>query len=151
MKKSFIGLVILLTLSTSALRANGNEPVSAKVLASFQKEFTLAANVSWSKEKEKNLFHAKFLYNDEAMEAFFNDEGALLAIARLISERQLPILITKALTADYSNYTIRQVVEFTSEGETSYILNLYDMTETIVLKYFPNGEFQRIKRIKNKP
>lgn len=150
MKKSFIGLVMLVTLSTSALRANGSEPVSAKVLASFQKEFSLAANVNWMQEKQKNLFHAKFLYNDETMEAFFNEEGTLLAVARLISERQLPILITKALAADYSNYTIRQVVEFTNEGETSYILNVYDANETVVLKYFPNGESQRIKKIKNK-
>lgn len=151
MKKNLIGLVILLTLSTSALRANGNGPISAKVLASFQKEFALAANVSWSMEKDKNLFHAKFLYNDETMEAFFSEDGSLLAIARLISKRQLPILITKALMADYSNYAIRQVVEFTNEGETSYILNLYGANETIMLKCFPNGEFQRIKRIKNKP
>jgi hypothetical protein len=150
MKKSFIGLVILLTLSTSALRANGIEPVSAKVLASFQKEFAQAANVSWTPEKEKNLYHARFLYNDETMEAFFNEDGTLLAIARLISERQLPILITKALAADYSGYSIRQVVEFTNEGETSYIVNVYNTKETEVLKFFPNGDSQRIKRIKNK-
>ena len=150
MKKSFIGLVFLLTLSTSALRANNNEPVSAKVLASFQREFAMAANVSWTPEKEKNLFHAKFIYNDEAMEAFFNGDGTLLAIARLISERQMPILVTKALATDYSNYTLRQVVELTNEGETSYIVNLYDKNETVVLKCFPNGDAQRIKRIKNK-
>ena len=150
MKKSFIGLVILLTLSTSALRANSNEPVSAKVLASFQKEFSMAANVSWTPEKDKNLYHAKFLYNNETMEAFFNSDGALLAIARLISERQLPMLITKALAIDYSNYAIRQVVEVTNEGETSYVVNLYDNSETIVLKCFSNGDSQRIKRIKNK-
>ena len=110
----------------------------------------MAANVSWTPEKEKNLFHAKFIYNDEAMEAFFNGDGTLLAIARLISERQMRILVTKALATDYSNYTLRQVVELTNEGETSYIVNLYDKNETVVLKCFPNGDAQRIKRIKNK-
>jgi len=150
MKKSFIGLVILLTLSTSALRANNTEPVSAKVLASFQKEFVAAANVSWTTEKEKNLFHAKFQYNDETIEAYFNVDGTLLAVARQISERQMPIMVTKSLATDYSNYRIRRVVEFTNEGETCYIVNLYDKNETIVLKYFSNGDSQRIKRVKNK-
>ena len=150
MKKSLIGLVILLTISTSALHARDKDPISEKVLSSFRKEFSKATNITWMPKKEQNLYHAKFQYNDETVEAFFNEDGNLVSTARFISERQLPILIMKEILADYGDYHIRQVVEFANENETNYVVSAFNNKETIVVKYFPNGDSQRIKRFKNK-
>jgi hypothetical protein len=150
MKMSLIALVILLTLDTSGQQVPGKDPVSEKVLISFQKEFAKAINISWMPEKNKTIYHAKFEYNDEPVEAFFTEDGTLVSTARFISERKLPILIMRELADQYSGYNIRQVVEFTNEAETSYVVNAFNSKETIIVKFYTNGDTQQVKRIKNK-
>ena len=54
-------------------------------------------------------------------------------------------MVSRELADRYSEYTVRQVVEFTNEFETSYMVNAYNNKETVVLKLFPNGDSQRIK------
>jgi hypothetical protein len=150
MKNTLIGLAILLTLDVSAQQVSDRSPISSKVLQSFQQEFAKATNISWMPDKNKNIYHARFEYNNELVEAFFTDDGTLVSTARFISERQLPIMVIKELLNNYSFYTIRQVVEITDEQETSYIVNAYNEKETLILKFFANGDSQRVKRIKNK-
>jgi len=146
----FISLAMLLTLDASAQQVSDQDPISPKVLKSFQQEFAKATNISWMPDKDKNIYHARFQYNNEPVEAFFTDDGTLVSTARFISERQLPIMVIKELLNNYSFYTIRQVVEFTNGQETSYMVNAYNEKETLVLKFFANGDSQRVKRIKNK-
>ena len=101
-------------------------------------------------QKDKNLYHARFQYNGEIVEAFYDEEGSLLSTARFIKENQLPILVMKELANGYGNYTVREIVEFTNESQTSYIISVYNSKETLMIKYYTNGDSQRIKRIKNK-
>jgi hypothetical protein len=150
MKNTLIGLAILLTLDASAQQVSDQGPISSKVLQSFQQEFAKATNISWMPDPNKNIYHARFQYNNEPVEAFFTDDGTLVSTARFISERQLPIMVIKELLNNYSFYTIRQVVEITNEQETSYMVNAYNDKETLVLKFFANGDSQRVKRIKHK-
>lgn len=150
MKKSLTGLVICFLLSTSALHAADKDPVSEKVRQAFTKEFEKATNITWMYLKDKNLYHARFQFNGEIVEAFYDEEGSLLSTARFINENQLPILVMKELANGYSNYTVREVVEFTNESQTSYIISVYNSKETVMVKYYTNGDSQRIKRIKNK-
>ena len=150
MKKSLTGLVICLLLSASALHAADKDPVSEKVRQAFTKEFDKATNITWMYQKDKNLYHARFQYNGEIVEAFYDEEGSLLSTARFIKENQLPILVMKELANGYANYTVREIVEFTNESQTSYIISVYNTKETLMVKYYTNGDSQRIKRIKNK-
>lgn len=150
MKKSLTGLVICLLLGTSALHAADKDPVSEKVRQAFAKEFDKATNITWMYQKDKNLYHARFQYNGEIVEAFYDEEGSLLSTARFIKENQLPILVMKELANGYGNYTVREIVEFTNESQTSYIISVYNSKETLMIKYYTNGDSQRIKRIKIK-
>src|SRR5580765_6242548 len=97
MKKSLTGIVICLLLSASALHAADKDPVSEKVKQAFTKEFDKATNITWMYMKDKNLYHARFQYNGEIVEAFYDEEGSLLSTARFIKENQLPILVMKEL------------------------------------------------------
>lgn len=150
MKKSLTGLVIGLVLSASAFCMPAVDPVSDKVRQSFQKEFEKATNITWMYQKDKNVYHARFQYNGEMVEAFYDEEGSLISTARFIAENQLPILVMRQMANEYPGYTVRQVVEFTNESQTTYIVSSYNSKETLVVKYYTNGDSQRIKRIKNK-
>ena len=148
MKKTIICLVVLLSVSPVIIYADGKNPVTEKVLRSFQKEFVNAVNVNWTAWKNQNLYHVAFMYNEEAVEALFNEDGELVSTGRFISEHQLPIMAIKKLVTDYSQYKVRQVIEFTNDNETVYLATLYNEKETIVLKLYPDGNLQRLKKIK---
>jgi len=146
MKKIIIGLVSLVNIL--AVSANGNVPVSEKVQQSFEKEFVKATNLNWE-AKDKNVFHATFTYNGSQVEANFDGEGNLLSTVRLITEYQLPVMIVKTLSRDYGQYKIRRAQECNNNNDTHYLVTIYNNTESISLKFFSNGDEQRISRTKN--
>jgi hypothetical protein len=147
MKKMIIGFAVLM--NVFAVNAADTNPVSEKVQQSFQKEFAKATNISWI-SREKNIFQATFTYNGTQVEAYFDAEGNVLSTARLISEQQLPVMIIKALSKDYSQYTMRRAEECNTNNTTYYLVTLYNDVESISLKFFSNGDEQLVKRIKNK-
>ncbi|MFI5154255.1 MAG: hypothetical protein ACHQET_13025 [Chitinophagales bacterium] len=149
MKNRLIGLLMMITMSAAAQIDSGKNPITDKMMQSLQKEFSNATGISWAGDKENGLVHARFLYNDEPVEAFFGEDGNLVSVARFITERQLPIMIMKEMLTNYPQYKIREALEFTNENETSYVVSASSEKETVILKFSPNGECSRIKRIKH--
>ena len=148
MKKTIIVAAVLV--STMSMSAIAGIPVSSKVLQSFEKEFKTATHIQWVLSKEKNLYRASFIYNAESIEAYFNEDGELVSTARLISEQQLPLMVIKTLMTDYHQYKIEQAEEHSNNGSVYYLITLLNENEKIALKFFPNGDVQRLQRIKNK-
>jgi hypothetical protein len=150
MKKRLTGILFFLLLGAGATQAMDKDPVPDKVKQSLQKDFEKPLHIDWMHLKDKNLYHARFQYNGETVEAFYNEEGNLISTARFIKENQLPIIIMKEMAENYPNYSVREIVEFTNEVQTSYIVSAFNSKEMVVVKYYTNGDSQRIKRIRNK-
>jgi hypothetical protein len=149
MKNSLIGLFTMITMSAAAQHESAKSPITDKMIQSLQKEFSNASGISWTGDNDNGLVHAKFLYNNEPVEAFFNEDGNLVSVARFIEERQLPIMVIKEMLTNYPKYKIREALEFTNEDDTSYVISASSEKETVILKFSPNGEYNRIKRIKH--
>jgi hypothetical protein len=148
MKKIIVGLAVLLNVLT--VNANAKVPVSDKVLQSFQKEFARATNVNWVSWSEKNIFQATFTYDNARVEAYFDEDGDLLSTARFITESQLPLMVMKVLSTDYARYTVRRVVEYTENKEVYYLVTVFNEKGSMSLKFYSNGDVQRVKQVKNK-
>ncbi|HTQ65191.1 MAG TPA: hypothetical protein VMI12_10355 [Puia sp.] len=148
MKKLVIGLVSLF--SVMSIRANDNDPISWKVLHSFQKEFVNASDVNWKSLDDDNFFQASFKFHGEQILAIFNSDGDLVGTARIISEEHLPIMVMKALASNYEGYTVKQTEEYTVNGEAYYEVTMMNPKEMIVVKFFADGSIDRVKKIKNK-
>ena len=146
MKQMIIGVALLLNIAT--VYANDETP-SKKILQSFKKEFATATNITWKAEGD-NVYQFNFVYNEERIEACFDEDGALLSTARVILETQLPLLVTKTLSTDYSAYQVDRIEEHTTSGLVYYLVSVSDKKETVILHFFSNGDVQRIKRVKNK-
>jgi hypothetical protein len=148
MKKMFFALVITVVSSAAAF-ANTTNPVNEKVLKTFSSEFTTASNVSWTELKTKGLFHAIFNYNDQKLDAFFDEEGELVATTRTIDKKQLPMAITKELGDRYTNAFVNtDVLEYISEGSTSYFVTVITAKASLVLKASSDGSMYVYKKIK---
>ena len=149
MKNSLIGLFTMITMCAAAQHESGKSPITDKMMQSLQKEFGNASGIGRTGDKDNGLVHARFLYNNEPVEAFFSEDGNLVSVARFIEERQLPILVIKEMMTNYPKYKIREALELTNENDTGYVISASNEKETVILKFSPNGESSRIKRIKH--
>ncbi|HQW85179.1 MAG TPA: hypothetical protein PK987_11975 [Ferruginibacter sp.] len=147
MKKFKIGLtaaVMLFAFSAFAL-----EPVklNSAVKAAFEKKFTNASGVSW--EKNNEFYFASFTFNNEDVDAAYNETGELIGVSRRVAMSDVPLNISLALAEQYSGYEVdKTAVELTVEGSTWYSFKVKNGTRLLKLKAYSNGEIYVDSKIK---
>ena len=133
MKKSILTIASMLTIALSTAFASINdEGVSLKTKTSFNNNFNTASSVQW--QQEKNFAKATFTMNSQVMNAYYNEDGELMAITRNILSSQLPINLMASIKNDYSKHWISNLFEIAANSETSYYVTLENADETIILK-----------------
>ncbi|HUR11871.1 MAG TPA: hypothetical protein VM012_10905 [Flavitalea sp.] len=152
MKKILFTLAISLTIAGNSAFAGGEEVVTFRIRESLKKEFSTAQDVRWQQIKNENIFLAQFIYNNERLCAFFDENGQLLVVSRAISAASLPLLVTKKISSKYKDYTLQEVLEYVNGGDTSYLLQLVKGNVRVIVQAFPEGNIQIFKteRIKIK-
>ena len=152
MKKIGIVLVLLTALGKADIYAQKQQGVmiSAKAAESFRTQFNGASSIRWKESSETGGYLADFVYNGKATRAFYDADGNLAGTARLLTEEQLPILVTKTLTSSYAQYEIREITEVTRPEETKYLVTLYSDRQTIYLRMYADGSAQVVRKQKNK-
>jgi hypothetical protein len=148
MKKFFISLLLLISVYSYAADPGSIGKVSAHLKASLEKEFAGAQYVVWQNLKSHNLYHAKFIYNNERVNAFFEPDGSLVAIGRYILPASLPLMITKNVNHKYGDYQIKDATEFTRNGETSYLVTLENEKLRLVVQAYNSGSLYVFKKEK---
>ena len=145
-KKILILAVILITGMTSAF-ANKDEGINQGTIASFNKEFVTARNVSW--QLETVYAKATFTINDQVMFAYYsNENNELLAVVRNILSQQLPINLFTSLKKEFSGYWISSLFEVAKQDHTSYYVTLEKSDETIILKAIGSNEWSLYRKTK---
>ena len=109
MKKRILVWALLLMFGISSSFANNEEGVSARVKASFKKEFANATDVKW--ENSKDFTKATFNLNDQVIFAFYGESGELIAVSRNITAAQLPIHLLSDLKKAYTNFWVTDLFE----------------------------------------
>lgn len=131
--------------------ANHPEPgdkVSPRLKAALEKEFTGARGIVWESMEEHQLYHARFIYNNERVNAFFAKEGELVATGRYIDPANMPMNVARQVAAKYSSYEMQDVIEYSRNGETSYVISVQNEKHRIVLEAFSSGNMYVFKKEK---
>jgi hypothetical protein len=115
---------------------DNSEKIDPVVLASFQKSFTSAQDVSWS--DAGNFYRAQFLLNCQYVSAFFTKEGSMLGLTKNISFTQLPIFLQANLKEVQENTWITDLFELSNEDGTTYYLTLENANEKITYRSVKN-------------
>src|SRR5258708_980105 len=95
MKKFFVLLLTIISVYAQAATPVTGDEVSPRIQASLEKEFKGAQYITWKTLKD-DVFQARFLYNNEQLNAFFDQNGNLLATGRLVTQPALPLMVTKS-------------------------------------------------------
>lgn len=127
-------LLIILAFLTASFSMHAEEVsiVNPSVLKSFEKTFTSASEVYWVSNNEIAI--AEFKFNNQYMTAYYSCGGDLLGIKKNLLSSQLPVLLGASLKEQYSNYWISDLMEYGSQGETTYFVTLEDANSRITLK-----------------
>ena len=107
MKKFFISVALFSVFSSVVLANNihSEDPVSparnksavnirTQVQISFEREYTGASSVKWDRIQD-HLYQVAFSYNNERLNAFYDEDGQQVATGRFINESALPLLVKK--------------------------------------------------------
>lgn len=151
MKKLVLTLVMFASILGSALASDGGAKeiiVSRRVEASFNKEFAGARSVKWDLIKTENIYQAQFLYNDERLNAYFDGEGNLVATGRFVGVSHLPLILRKNVAEKYDDYVMGEIVEFSTNNETSYLMVLENEKAKLIVQGYINGSSTIFKKEK---
>lgn len=118
--------------------------ISARVLQSFNEEFSSATEVSWT--VGENYVKAEFVFNTQHITAFYTPEGDLMGVARYISSVSLPVALQNTLKRDFSGYWISDLFEVTRNSGTSYYVTIENADVKMVLQAQPNEDWSLYKR-----
>jgi hypothetical protein len=133
MKRRFLTLALLLSVSVSTSFANTNEDVvNYKAASSFKREFSQAQEVKW--ENSRQYVKATFKMNDQLMVAYYSNTGELLGVTRNLTTSQLPINLMADIKKNHKESWITDLFEITANDETNYYITLEDADHTVVLK-----------------
>ena len=148
--KKLTGILTALVLFISASSFAPNEEiVSAKIRSAFEKTFTSASEVKWS--KSDGFYFANFKINEQILSAAFDEEGELLGASRNIALSQLPLNISLTLQNNYAGYSINEsVTEMTTDGQTNYYIAAENSKRIVNIKASASGVLTIEKKTRKK-
>lgn len=148
MKKLFISIMMLISVISYAATPIGGEKVARHLQAALEKEFAGAQYIVWQSLKDHDIYHAKFIYNNEQINAFFEQDGNLLAIGRFIAPSSLPLSIVKNISNKYPELEVKDAIEYTKSGETSYVITLENEKVRTIIQAYSSGSLYVFKKEK---
>ena len=127
-------VVVLLTITSTFANTNNNnkENVNQRVESSFNKNFSDAEQISWSRVDK--LYRAQFTLRGQVMYALIDEDGTLVGAYRNILSTQLPLYLQYQLKDDYNDYWISALFEVAKENETSYYVTVENKDQSLILK-----------------
>ncbi len=124
MKKLFIAALMVVAAGTSAFALDINKD-TYKAKKSFQEQFVGAENITWT--AKDNFIKASFTLADEKLDAFFGNDGELIAMSRKVKAIQ-------KIKKDYSAYTVNETIELDQDGSKSYYVSLQNGDKKKILE-----------------
>jgi hypothetical protein len=146
MKKIILSLAIATVMLSSFTTYAADKMPGAVVKQALTREFSQAKDVEWTTVSKEGVYQAKFIYNNESIQAFFTDAGEFLGTTRQIAKNQLPILIVSALEKQYADYRVATVFEYSKTDGLAYYITIVKPEGGMVLKATGNGDLGVFKK-----
>ncbi len=102
------------------------------VNSAFHKDFANATVIDYKVSKDYTRLTLKM--TDVIFEAFYNDNGDLLAVSQNIRSSLLPVKLLAELRKNYGNCWISDLFQLTSDDQSNYYITLENADSKITLK-----------------
>ena len=150
MKKMILTAVFVITLIGGKLFAAGDERVSRQAKETFKREFPSAQYAKWEEVEGSSIFLVRFVYDAQGFVAYFNEQGAMIASARLVRKENLPYKVGQAIGKMYSDDAIVKIEELTMESTLSYFFTVENDQKKALLRVYYDGSVQKVQEEKKR-
>ena len=131
MKRIFFILAVTFSLTSLSSFASDIK-ISPAALESFKYSFKHASEVNWT--AGENFYRADFHQDGQYLTAFFDGDGAFLAVTKNITSTQLPVKLQTSLKKQQEGFWITNLIEVAKESGTSYYVTLENADTRIIYK-----------------
>lgn len=143
MKKLFFAVIAALMLTSTAIASDGGKNVNYWVLNKFNSTYVDAKDVTWIVTDK--FAKASFLMDGERMEAYYTTDGEFIAESKAIPTAELPRAAKKALDKKYKDFTIKEVIEYSTADRVEYYVSLDSPKTSKILKISATGSIEVYK------
>jgi hypothetical protein len=143
MKKLFFAVIAVLMMTATAIASDGGKNVNYWVLNKFNGTYADAKNVTWIVTDK--FAKASFLMDGEKMEAYYSTDGEFIAESKAIPTAELPRAARKALDKKYKDFTIKEVIEYSTAERVEYYVSLDNEKSSKILKISATGSIEVYK------
>lgn len=144
MKKYIVTIFTLFIIMSSTKSIAQSSFLSKAVITSFATQFQKASDVSW--KITDNFNKATFRLNYQYMDAFFSNDGTLIAMSHNILSSELPIQLQLGIMKNYPGTWISDLFEYVVDGNSSYYITLENKDEKFILESTDNSDWHLYKR-----
>jgi hypothetical protein len=146
MKKSILSFILLLAIGSTRLFAFDGHEISKQIMASFNREFSDAKQVKWT--KEKSYSDASFVLDGQIMKAYYNEDAELMAVVHHVLTDHLPIYLLASLKSNYNDFWVSELFESANDKESAYHIRLENADQVIELRSVNSTDWVTEKRIR---
>lgn len=137
--KKIITLALVLTTITLSSFADPIVKVTPETLSSFNKSYADAQDVQW--ESVGTNLRVSFRYSGQQLTAYYRTDGQQIAVSRNLVSTQLPLNLANELKARFDSQWLTDLLEISSNGETTYFATLRTAEHITVLRAEPTGSW----------
>lgn len=138
MKKKLLVAAIAAITFCSAAFADGSKNVNHWVMEKFKTTYQDVSDVSWVVTSQ--FAKATFLLEGVRTEAYFSPEGEFIAESKAVPTQELPKPAKRVLQKKYSNFTIKEVIQYATPDRVEYYVSLESEKESKILKISGGGD-----------
>lgn len=146
MKRIFVSLSFMLVVGSTTVFAGDESEVNGKIKESFKKEFAGAEFVKW--DEVENYQRATFLFHNNPVIAYFNEDGELLGSARNVFYDQLPLTVIKSFDKRFAGANFLEMYEISNTEGTSYGITFETENKRYHVKVNTDGNFLSAVKVK---
>ena len=121
----FAAALALTTFTASANKTTStNKTFGYRFTNTLQTEFGDVENLSWS-TASNNMYKAAFTKNNEKVNAFFNENGEIIATTVELAIDDLPKKVKNAVYQQEKDGVITEAIHLTNSDEVAYFVKVY--------------------------
>jgi hypothetical protein len=149
MKHLSIAVIFFLSIvGVANARPIGGSDSSFNGSQEFKHDFPQATYVTYKVRGQ--MTEVSFVWNNLHLQAFYDEQGQLMATCRPVEVSNVPVAAQLALKSAYPNGIVRDAIEFNDPNDgVSYYTTVIDPKATYVLHVSTGGTISVFKKMKN--
>jgi hypothetical protein len=148
MKKLFLSICLaavgLLAFAKPPKKNNSDRLFTYAANENLKIMYGKVQDLSWSKAKD-DLLRADFTIEEEKHSAFFSADGRHVATTTEVTIEQMPAAARKAVKSKSEGVKVLGLVQYSSETETAYYLEVSDGSKNTIYKVTGSGLATRFR------